>query len=388
MKLTSMLLWSSLAVVICLLVRLRKRYAAEEGKGTPSEVESGSGPNIGDRLSQTLALTWQEIVPHLKLHEFIQFSGRTLGGEPFLVILEPEPNRRVEIVYSRVSGISHRESAGTKGTTPIPPNSSVVLSLTDSRTVVVETDIGATETPRDLLRDEPFSLAVSNVSSLTTGTTIYVAAKSSSLEMRFIKSWEIPASYADEALLASVSVRADVAHLAERIKDVQRSSAVNVPGCPIGPLKPGVCYVMGEWGGHNLSFTSEQDVALLIVESFNPELSLADFFEKLSLEPLMHARLVCREGSDGQTEPLLVYPDVEEKKHKLLNLGERNAVLLMHDKAGNIVEVLKIGSDAVGETNQGSTFCLSYLPSRQFQNVLLWCLPLKKSGLEPAPKGA
>src|SRR4030095_16784596 len=90
------------------------------------------------------------------------------------------------------------------------------------------------------------------------------------------------------------------------------------------------------------------------------------------LEPLMHARLVHREVASERFEAMLVYPDPESESHRVHNLNESNAVLAMRCKGGTRRDVLKvIEPDRDGG---GAAFMLTYLPTSEFQNILLWCL--------------
>jgi hypothetical protein len=371
--------WLLAAVTMLGFVVLKFRPRRRR-RSTDKQAPDGSGvlgPDIGDRMTHSLSLPWQTMRPHLQLNEYLQLEGQTVAGERYRVILEIEPNRTIQVLSVRVGKASIDAHAGQKGCLSVPSNQALTICLTDSNQLVAPELENASEDPGEYLRDEPFCLVLSNFNSLKTGAAIHVAAKSSSLESRFIKSWEMPVMSAEEALVAQISFKADVAHLAERIKDVRKAAAVELAGGQTSPLKHGVCYVLGQWGGYSLSFAHGSDVALLVVESFDPEIALADFLERLSLEPLMHARLVCREVESGRVEPMLVYPDIETGSHKVLKLERANAMLTMRGRKGEPREVLRVtNTRPIGE-HMEPIFKLTFLPNGEFQNVLAWCLPPK-----------
>ena len=177
---------------------------------------------------------------------------------------------------------------------------------------------------------------------------------------RFIKVWDIPSSLSDEAILARVSARADIAELVERIRDVQSAEAFSRRHQTAAPLESGVCYILGSAGGRQLSFILLSEAALLIVPTFQPDMNLPEFLENLSVQPQMHARFVLRDDRCS-----VAVPDCDGN-YSLASLNESTVVLAMTAPDGRLVDVARVQQDP----RVYNLITITHLDNAEFRNVL------------------
>lgn len=366
---------AAVAAGVWLFLRLsRSRRGALRTSARPLAAASGK-PEPAAPI-ETRAVNWQDIAPHVKLGEFLQVRGRTVTDDAYLFILQPNAQRRFELVYGRVGRTPAKLETWDRSRLALAHNSTLRIWRLKGQGIQLESVDRGMESPRDLLGEAPFELVLSNVASLTTGNALHLASVGSSLETGFVKAWEIPTRQADAAMLADLSIEADVAHLADKIREVRRADQVASEGALArDEPRPGVCYVLGQWGGPVMSFPLTRDLALLVVAVFDPQTTLAKFLERLSLNPIMHARLLPRREGAAGVEPILVCPDAASGQHRVVRLTQSNAVLSLFTKEGDTVDVLKIVARAAETTGSAPPIQLSYLSTPEFQNVLVWCLP-------------
>lgn len=351
--------------------------------GTTSEASADENDTKLNFLVRTRTLPWMEVAQHVKLGEFLQLSGRTVSGGNFTLIFQIQASRKIDLISVRVARVSIRCEGGQESIATVTQNGSLVIFTPTDAKVEFQNLEGGTETPQDYIKNDLFTLVISYVASLTIGNSIHIAARASNLESKFIKAWDIPAASSDNAILAEMSITADLAHFSERIKDFQQAnSATGGSDDAHFDLKTGVCYVLGHWGGENLEFHGAADCAILVVEAFDPATSLSAFLSELSVSPSMHARLVNRISTTTQRiEPMLICPNPGSGDHEILRLYESNVLLMMKASDGSLVEVLKVKVDRDPSLPVGNHVSFTYFPSDSFQNVLVWRLPPK-----PAPE--
>ena len=349
-----------------------RRRSVELGEKGPSTVQSWKG------LVKVSSLGWLEVAQHQKLGELLQVSGQTIGAVPFQLIFQIEADKQFGLIYVRLGTSIVRSEGGQRSLKSAKPNESLCVQAGLDEGVDVHESRLATEDPAALIGHGAFELVLSNVNSLTTGQAVHLAVKCDQMSVSFVKTWDIPSRHSDEALLAQMSVNADVTHLEERIKDVQPADRVSALMRGHGEypvLSSGVCYVLGNWGGNELNFRMDQEVAILVVESFDPSLSLVGFLKNLTLEPVMHSRLLwCPTEHTGLEQVVLIAPDLGAKAHKVVDLVRQNALMVLPAGEGQAVEVLKVMSHGP-ETGEVRHVSLHYLRSDQFKNILVWTLP-------------
>lgn len=349
-----------IGVAIALLVLKHDRRDASK---SPSVDSSDSQPSLDRMVVQKGKLEWQEIQNHVRLEELLAVEGTTLGGDSFQVILGLGAKSHAEVIYMRVGRLIQRVPPGQSGIVRIKQGEALRI-LPGEASLSIEMRAGAVEKPSDLLGDSGTPVVVSFVNSLAEGISIRYAARCVDMTHRFIKSWDLPSAQSDEAILARVSSVADIATLAEKVKDIQTASAfVARHGVPV-PLESGVCYILGTAGGKELSFILLSEVALLIVPVFSPGLNLAQFLESLSVKSQMHARLVLRETCSA------VASQGADGRYDLQSLAERNVLLGITNDQGNHVDVVRIEQD--GRVHNLVT--LKSCESPDYKNVLIWLL--------------
>ena len=366
-----------LVVFVATVVLLRLFLVSRQTRRRKRVGAQGDGPkNPALNLIQRACLSWMDVVVHQKAGELLQVTGTAIGGDSFQVIFKIEVTRKYELIYARYAGKVRRSEVGQPSLGDLSSQMSLAIAVDLANTFDIHATALVTDKPETLMGSHPFELVLSNVTSLTTGNAVHMAAKCESLKLGFIRTWDVPSRYSDEALLAQLSATADVAHLAERIRAIQEGARlVSRPGECCAVVQPGVCYVLGDWGGHDMRFQGECDVAILVVESFDSSIMLTDFLKQLTLDPVMHSRIVQRPtGKEQQVESVLLSPDPEKKGHRVSSLDRVNVVLTLRSPSGDPVEVLHIAQE---QLTPGFPACieLRYLKSTSFQNVLIWALP-------------
>ena len=332
--------------------------------------------DIPQRLIQCLRLNWSDVVMHKKSGDLIQMVGKSVGGVDFLFILQIASDRHYELIYGRLGTVLRRSDGGERSLAVLKPETSLTVEADSCGRFEIHISALCTPEPRHRIGSHPFEIVLCNHTSLTEGNALLIAAKCESIKTEFIKTWDVPSRYSDQAWLSQMSVTADVAHLAERIRDIQEASRLNTERGTLSPM-PGVCYVLGEWGGNALKFHVNRDVALLIIESFNTDMGLAAFLKQLTVQPVMHSRIRSRpSGTRPGSEVFLISPDQENGGHRVTLLETVNVLLTMRSSLDQIHEVLRVSQDS--GANDEPIVTLQYFHSNAFQNVLLWVLPDKK----------
>lgn len=329
-----------------------------------SQDASDAPASLDKVVVQKGKLEWQEIQNHVRLDELLAVEGTTLGGDSFQVILALGAKSHAEVIYIRVGRLIQRVPSGQSGIVRIKQGEALRI-MPGEASLSLEMQTRSVERPFELLGDSGTPVVVGFVNSLAEGISIRYAARCVDMTHRFIKSWDLPSAQSDEAILARVSSVADIATLAEKVKDIQTASAFLARhGVPV-PLESGVCYILGSAGGKDLSFILLSEVALLIVPVFSPDLNLAQFLENLSVKSQMHARLVLRETCSA------VASQGADGRYDLQSLSERNVLLGITNDQGNHVDVVRIEQDGKVHNLVNLRSC----ESPEYRNVLVWLLP-------------
>ena len=320
--------------------------------------------SLSDTVVRRGSIDWQEIQQHRRFEELLSLEGSTMVGETFQLILSLAGKSQADILYARVGSMVQRVPAGQTGLAHIKHGEDARISPKGA-VIEVSSLAGSTSAPDHLLGEAGFTLVVSFVNSLTEGSSFRYAARCDELKHRFIKPWDIPSAQSDEALLARVSSVADVAILAEKVRDIQTAAsfAARHPGTL--PLESGVCYILGEGGGRDLKFVAVSEVALLIVPAFRPEISLSEFLNNLTVKSQMHARIVLLD------DVAALAAQTKDGRYELLRLGECNVLLGVEGTEYGKVDVVRIELDMSGK----NAVTLTIHETPQFKNVLVWVLP-------------
>ena len=347
-------------VAIALLVLKQDRKATQKNGGEGA----GKEASLDKLMVQKGRLEWQEIQNHARLDELLAVEGTTMGGDSFQVIVSLGAKSHTEVIYIRVGRLIQRVPAGQSGIARIKQGEALRIVPGDA-SLSIDMLAQSVEKPADLLGNSGNPVVVSFVNSLAEGISIRYAARCVDMTHRFIKSWDLPSAQSDEAILAKVSSVADIAALADKVKDIQTASGfVARHGVPV-PLEAGVCYILGSAGGRDLSFILLSEVALLIVPVFEPGLNLAQFLDNLAVKSQMHARLVLRQDCSA------VASQAPDGRYDLQSLGERNVLLGITREDGVQVDVVRIEQDA----KVHNLVTLKSCEAPEYKNVLVWLLP-------------
>lgn len=351
--------------IALLVLKQDRKHANKRGVDDPSHSET----SLDTVVIQKGKLEWQEIQNHVRLDELLAVEGTTLSGDSFQVIVSLAAKSHVDVIYMRVGRLIQRVPPGQSGIARIKQGEALRI-LPGEASLSVEMFTRSVENPSELLGDSGTPVILSFVNSLAEGISVRYAARCVDMTHRFIKSWDLPSAQSDEAILARVSSVADIAALAEKVKDVQTASAfVARHGVPV-PLESGVCYILGSAGGKELSFILLSEVALLIVPVFSPGLNLAQFLENLSVKSQMHARLVLRETCSA------VASQGADGRYDLQYLSDRNVLLGITNEQGSHVDVVRIEQDV----RVHNLVVLKSCESTEYKNVLIWLLPESDAG--------
>ena len=220
-------------------------------------------------------------------------QGKALSGEVFNIILSLGVGTKIHIIYLRVGSIIHRVPAGQIGLAEIKQGDAIQVIFEDNNVTLtpILNSIDAAN-PQAILGDNYFTLVLSLTNSLIDGVKISYAARCANIDEIFIKTWDIPNAQSDESIRSQISSIADLAALAERVKNVQSANHFNSRSNQPIPLEYGVCYILGKSGGMRLRFIVDTEVAFLIVSEYADGIVLADFIKSLAVSVQMHAKII------------------------------------------------------------------------------------------------
>lgn len=248
-----------ISALIVWLIRRHDRRSLRPARNSRAPLEQHS---MSAMVVQRGSIDWKEMHQHMRFDELLSLEGSTLAGEAFQLIISLAAKSQADILYARVGPIVQRVAAGQTGLAHIRKGEDARIRQNGGMTDI-STLVGTTKPPEELVGESGFSLVVSFVNSLTEGSSFRYAVRCSGLKHRFIKRWDIPSAQSDEALLARVSSVADVAVLAEKVRDIQTAESFLKRHRGTLPLESGVCYILGEGGGRDLKFAAVSEVALL-----------------------------------------------------------------------------------------------------------------------------
>lgn len=308
-------------------------------------------------------IDWQTINKHLRLKEFISFEGITISGDKYQAIFSLSIGSQIHLIYCAIGNLIYRVRAGDVSIMSIKFGEGLRIWSSDSQVTMTELkDINNKVAAETLIHDSGFQIVVLLTNSLVDGMKIFYASRAVTLSCGFIKEWDIPTTRSDVAGLADISSVADMAKLAEKVKDIQFTALLESGGNAALKIKTGVCYVLGKNGNEKLIIDCNFDVAIMIVPEFGQSVLLAEFVKNLNVVNQMHARIVWVDDS------LSVAVQGVDGVYNLFSTKERNVLLTMVDNSGTETPVLKIEST----TNSSTVISVSYVQSQSFKNVIMW----------------
>lgn len=326
-------------------------------------VEDQIGKTDASPLVSSGEIDWQTLNKHLRLKEYISFEGVAISGDKYQAIFSLSVGSQIHLIYFAISDSIYRVRAGDVSIMSIKSGEGLRVRLSDNQVTMTELkDVNNKVEARSLIRDSGFELVVLLTNSLVDGMKILYASRAATLSCGFIKEWDIPTTRSDVAGLADISSVADMAKLAEKVKDIQFTALLENGGNAPFKIKSGVCYVLGKNGNEKITVDCNSDIAVMIVPEFGGNISLADFIKNLNVVNQMHARIVYEDGliSVAAQNPDGIYNAISTK--------ERNVLLTMVDGSGVETPVLKIESTI----NSSTVINVYYVQSQSFKNVIMW----------------
>jgi hypothetical protein len=319
--------------------------------------------NVRSPLVQMRTIGWQEILAHVRLNELLSVQGKTLSGEEIQIIISLGIGSKLQVIYLRVGSIVHRVPGGQSGIAEVKQGDALRLNYdNDDITLTPLLCPRDASSPETLISEHYFCLVLSLTNSLVDGVKISFAARCASIEGRFIKQWEIPTKQSDDSHRSKISSIADLAALAERVKNVQLANSFAERNVQPVPLDYGVCYLLGKSGGMRLRFLVDAEIAFLIVSDYNPDLNLAAFLKSLSISAQMHAKILMSNG--------VVSLAVQNKngEYCVTSLAESNVLLSVEMIGDKPIPVVRVEMDE----SLGNVLDIYYQATSSFSNVMIW----------------
>jgi len=306
---------------------------------------------------------WQTITKHLRLQELISFEGITVAGDKYHAILSLSVGNQIHLIYFSLGSLVFRVRAGDISIASVKVGEGLRIRFEDNQvTMTGLKDIGNDVQVQNHVLNCGFQVVVLLTNSLVDGIKIHYAARAATLNCGFIKEWDIPTVKSDTSGVAEISSVADVAKLAEKVKDIQFISALTKSNKSAIKIKNGVCYVLGKVGGEKVLIDCDSDIAVMIVPEFGFGMLLTDFIKNLNVVNQMHARIVF---SDQSINVAAQNPD---SSYNFIPIKEQNVMLTMTDGLGKEIPVLKIESAG----NFSNLITVSYIPSVLYKNTIMW----------------
>ncbi|HOW63719.1 MAG TPA: serine/threonine-protein kinase [Candidatus Paceibacterota bacterium] len=318
-----------------------------------NENEGDDDGNATEVLEDKLSLPWTELLPHVKLEEYLKLEGSTPEGYSFWLILRPGSDHTLYLTAYDVTGTIQRTPAGESGLAKIRPREAMVLYSRMDDHDQLNHYLSVTSQEDDWPSDVACAILLANRVDYCQGNDLVCRARTQRLNCKFIKAWDLPTEYALRAAQSSMSMLSKFA--------LQLVEAKSLEATLPGPLASDKVYVLGDAWGNTMRFTLEDRHGLRIFRSREPgssgEHSVKDIERDLKKQDLVHLRLAPKtsqepgEGQDG--DPIILYREVEESGIRSQNLSQVNVVVGVTNPDGSVTDCLRIQQ---AETHDGAQF--------------------------------
>lgn len=329
-----------------------------------SDESQMEGKSEAARPSETpqefLRLTWEEILKHFALKEFIRLEGHDMAREPFWVILQSSDTHWVHVLAYGYRGEVGRAPAGESGIISIRPGEwgSIRTEIRPDGTARLQCGSSVME---PATRDgAELRIAIGNLVDYVRGHSLDFKATARDLNYRFIKQWDLPmefalsagvtgqAAHADVAAKSVVSERSAVSGEAIRVNLVDSPAPATWPEEPVQQLPAGKVHLLWKGGERVLNVIVDTPVLLRVFVPEQTAQSEAEVLNMLSrtaqTESLVHMRLRSMQKSKGDPHEGLhvLYFDADTNKTRCESLSDRNLVALSRLPDGNSIETVKL----------------------------------------------
>jgi hypothetical protein len=272
----------------------------------------GDEEDSAEVLEDKLNVPWTELLPHVKLDEYLKLEGATPEGYSFWLIVRPGSDHALFLIAHDFTGTIQRTPAGEKGLATIRPRESMVLYSKVDDQGQLDHYLAVNDHEADWPSDAACAVTLTNRVDYCQGNELACRARTQRLNCKFIKAWDLPTEYALSSAQSSMSMLSKFA--------LQLVEAKSLAPTESGPLAADKVYVLGDSWGKAMNFKLEDKHGLRIFRSLDPSGlggHLGENIERdLKHRDLVHLRLALKspeepgEGRDG--DPIIIYREVDQ----------------------------------------------------------------------------
>jgi hypothetical protein len=310
----------------------RKKPRGDAGGGAEDEDSSGV-------VEDTVKVPWTELLPHVKLEEYLRIEGATPEGYSFWLIVQPCADHALVLTACDFTGTIQRTSAGERGLAVIRPGQCMILSSELDHQDQLKQRISVGDADTGWPAGVACAVALTNGVNYCEGNELVCRARTQRLSCKFVKAWDLPTEY---ALRSAQSVISNFAmHLVE---------AKSLSSAAPEPLASDKVYVLGDSWGNAMDFKMDDKHGLRVFRSYNSKEpgghTPKDIERDLKHQDLVHLRLAIKtseepgEGQDG--DPIVLYREVEDAGILSQNLARVNVVVGVKNSDGTTTDCLRI----------------------------------------------
>jgi hypothetical protein len=324
-------------------------------------------------VEDTVKVPWTELLPHIKLEEYLKIEGTTREGYSFWLMVQFGSDHALYLTACDFTGTIRRTSAGDRGLATIRPGQCMVLfSEMDSqkhlKQRLIVTDPGA-----DWPAEVACAVALTNRVDYCRGNELVCRARTHHLKCKFIKAWDLPTEFALRCAQSSLSMISDFAR-----------QVVGVNSLPLTEpdlLASDKVYVLGDAWGQAMNFQLNDKYGLRVFLSrisTEPGASTAKDIERdLKHRDLIHLRLALKtseepgEGRDG--DPIVLYREVEDAEINSQNLTRVNVVVGIKNSDGSTTDCLRIQQmESQNHSASRNSIRVEFLASGKGYGAAVW----------------
>ena len=313
------------------------RTSRQDDSSRDKEEEDSTGTS-----EDTVEMPWTELLPHIKLGEYLKIEGATPEGYSFWLIIQPSPDHALFLTAYDFTGTIRRTPAGEHGLATIRPRQCLVLYSSVDQQEQLKECVAVKDEEGDWPSDVACAVSLTNRVDYCQGNQLVCRARTQRLNCKFIKAWDLPTEYALRSAQSNVSMLSQFAMNIVEAKSLMPNE--------LGSLTSGKIYVLGDPWGNAMNFKLEDRHGLRIFQSLNAAgpggNTIKDIERDLKHRDLVHLRLALKtpeepgEGQDG--DPIVLYREVEEAGIRSQNLSRVNVVVGVTNPDGSTTECLRI----------------------------------------------
>lgn len=293
-------------------------------------------------VEDTVRVPWTELLPHVKLEEYLKIEGATPEGYSFWLIVQPSSDHALYLTACDFTGTIQRAPAGERGLATIRPGQCMVLFSEVDQQGQLKQRLAVRDAEADWPSDVACAVALTNRVDYCQGNELVCRGRTQRLSCKFVKAWDLPTEYALRSAQSSVSM---ISNFAMHVVEAKSLSSTDP-----GPLASDKVYVLGDSWGNAMDFKLDDKHGLRVFRSLNATgpggNSAKDIERAIKHRDLVHLRLALKtteepgEGQDG--DPIVLYREVEEAEIRSQNLARVNVVVGVKNSDGSTTDCLRI----------------------------------------------